>query len=147
MCYSGGPSDAASMDCNSFVQTTLTKTTVNYSDNCPFQDNVCNTAGVTYNSGLLDSDLDLGINAKPKDRIQFRRVVSCASIPADDPTWSTDWNTTLTPKLFQYDPVPFPGLSFKYYDFGASIPFGIKRPYTFWISNATRNVEPSYYVL
>jgi hypothetical protein len=147
MCYSGGPADSASMGCNSFVQTTLAKTTVNYSDTCPFLDEVCDTAAVTYNSGLLDSDVDLGINAKPQDRIQFRRMVSCASIPADSPRFSTDWNTTLTPKLFEYEPDTGPNLAFKYYDFGAGIPFGIKRPYTFWISNASRNTAPSsYYV-
>ena len=61
--------------------------------------------------------------------------------------WSTDWNTTLTRKVFEYDPVPADGLAFKYYDFGPSITFGIERPYTFWISNATRNTAPSYYVL
>ncbi len=147
MCYNGGPTDSASMDCNSFVQTTLSKTTVNYTDACPFLDNICDTAAITYNSGLLDSDVDLGINAKPRDRVQFRRVVSCASIPADSPRFSTDWNTTLTPELFRYDPQTGPGLAFKYYDFGASIPFGIRRPYTYWISNATRNMAPSYYVL
>jgi hypothetical protein len=40
------------MDCNSFVQSTLSKTAVNYSDTCPFLDKVCDTAAVTYNSGL-----------------------------------------------------------------------------------------------
>jgi hypothetical protein len=147
MCYSGGPTDSASTGCNSFMQTTLVKTSVNYSDVCPFQDEICDTAAVTYNSGLLDSDLDLGINAPPENRVGFRRVVSCASIPADSPRFSTDWNTTLTPKLFNYEPDTGTNLAFKYYDFGASILFGIKRPYTFWISNATRNTAPSYYVL
>lgn len=52
MCYSSGQTDGITSGCNGFVQTTLSKTVVNYSDVCPFHDNICDTTALYIRLGV-----------------------------------------------------------------------------------------------
>lgn len=55
--------------------------TTNTSIGCPFADSVCALPnGVRLDSGLIDSALDLGINSRMEDRLQFQWVVDCAPL-------------------------------------------------------------------
>jgi hypothetical protein len=50
---------------------------------CPFMESICRvntTAAYRMDTGLLDSHIDLGINAPTKDRIKFRKVTTCATL-------------------------------------------------------------------
>jgi len=78
-CYQqSGPSFV----CNSLIKTMIdSKFTLN--DPCPFQDGVCETPAITLDTGIVDSNDDLGINSPPQNRIQFCKILSCSVIPAD----------------------------------------------------------------
>jgi hypothetical protein len=39
---------------------------------------------ITLDSGLIDSQDDLGLNAPPGDRLSYRRVMSCAPLNNDE---------------------------------------------------------------
>ena len=50
---------------------------------CPFDD-LCRLgreSAVELDTGLLDSHTHLGINARPKDRVRFRRTATCSVLP------------------------------------------------------------------
>jgi hypothetical protein len=51
---------------------------------CPFADGACITPAISIDSGHLDSDLDLGITATPANRIQMRRITTCAPVPIEE---------------------------------------------------------------
>ncbi|KAL8965816.1 MAG: hypothetical protein Q9183_003673 [Haloplaca sp. 2 TL-2023] len=46
---------------------------------CPFGDDICkDVGGFQMDTGLVDSHGALGINAKPSDRVQYRKVTTCS---------------------------------------------------------------------
>jgi hypothetical protein len=70
------------LECNIYTQKRLPYT-VDYNSTCPFKNNSClegNTAAYQIDTGLLDSQLHLGINTRPDKRVQFRKVVSCSPL-------------------------------------------------------------------
>lgn len=78
-CYQGNPDGPS---CGTFVRPYLPFTT-NLNASCPFGDNLCaynSHSAFQMDTGRLDSHVDFGINAPPKDRIKFRRVSTCAPI-------------------------------------------------------------------
>ena len=89
---------------------------------CPFanQSMCLHNATVSFDTGYYDSDLDLGINARSSDRIQFRKTLTCAPIVVDgyksdslntseakDPTaGSISSDSSQTFVLYDYGPNP-----------------------------------------
>lgn len=58
--------------------------TRNLNSECPFASSMCKEGlAISFDSGYLDSHLDLGINAKPGDRIKFRKNLTCAPVPTE----------------------------------------------------------------
>lgn len=49
---------------------------------CPFADHLCQSGSqaLVLDTGYIDSYDDLGINAKPQDRLKYRRITSCAVV-------------------------------------------------------------------
>jgi hypothetical protein len=48
---------------------------------CPFaSDNICLVLAYQVDSGYMDSDHDLGINAAPSNRVQIRKLATCSPI-------------------------------------------------------------------
>ncbi|KAF2143129.1 uncharacterized protein K452DRAFT_357536 [Aplosporella prunicola CBS 121167] len=70
--------------CNSFIKRRL-PTNIDRNGSCPFQKDICRFeyGNIVLDTGLLDSHFDFGINAPPKERVQYRRVSSCAPIKTD----------------------------------------------------------------
>ncbi|KAL5360856.1 hypothetical protein BJX96DRAFT_75962 [Aspergillus floccosus] len=71
--------------CQTFVTPAL-RWSGNVSSLCPFREDVCLTGNeVAYRmeTQLLDSHVDLGLNALPKDRIYYRRTATCAPLSID----------------------------------------------------------------
>lgn len=94
---------------------------------CPFSPRTCGPSAITLDSGLIDSHLDLGINAPQEARIQLRKVMTCAPVPVEE-RFSTTW----TPGGLE----DIAGDTFKYYYVGDRFGWGEKRSgYTFRISN------------
>ena len=52
---------------------------------CPFDDpTVCETSAISFDTGYLDSNVHLGINSARKDRVRFRKILTCAVIRAEE---------------------------------------------------------------
>ena len=91
-CYMSQPPDYMSSTCD-----TMPKPALNWTSNatsCPFQPHMCNkhSDAVDLDTGVIDSHHDLGINAKQKDRLTYRRTTTCAVL--DDDGHVQDWNDT-----------------------------------------------------
>jgi len=89
------------LGCDTFVQRSL-PFTVNASAACPFPDpNMCVTqnANILLDSGLLDSHEHFGLNSRPENRVQWRKVMHCAPLVTEGfktVTRVNGTNTTLT---------------------------------------------------
>ena len=78
-CYSNTEN---SLQCNQYTRPNLTWKT-NQNATCPFSTDLCiygAAAAYEMDSGLIDSHDDLGINAPPSHRVQYRQVTSCSPI-------------------------------------------------------------------
>jgi hypothetical protein len=73
---------ATDVECDAFIRAVHLINVDNVT--CPFQDaSMCITPdgqAVQVDTGLVDSQLDLGINAPVKDRIKYRHVATCVPI-------------------------------------------------------------------
>ena len=72
----------ASPYCEGYIVAALNQT-INKNASCPFDDSLCLTEAIEIDTGYLDSAIDLGINAKPADRVLYRKVISCAVLSTD----------------------------------------------------------------
>lgn len=80
------------VNCNSYVRS-KPRWNMTVDAACPFAESMCrNGVTVHFDSGLIDSALDLGINAPTSDRVTLRKSVSCSPIRGDT------FNETLNPK-------------------------------------------------
>ena len=70
--------------CAGYIVAALNQT-VNRNASCPFDDSLCLTEAIEIDTGYLDSAIDLGINAKPEDRVWYRKLISCAVLSTDSP--------------------------------------------------------------
>jgi hypothetical protein len=61
---------------------------------CPFAGNACLTPAVRFDSGLLNSNDDLGMNSPSKFSLSLRRITTCAPIDAEK--YATRWRDNLT---------------------------------------------------
>ena len=62
--------------------------TFNFNASCPFDESLCLSEGVEIDTGFIDSAIHLGINAKPGDRVLYRKSISCAVL--NDSLYVTD---------------------------------------------------------
>ena len=106
-----------------------------YNATCPFQDaSMCITPdglAVQVDTGMVDSQLDLGINAPVKDRIKYRHVATCSPIKQEG--FTTDWinatNVNTTGLIHSHEPGP--GEMLKFYNYGSAL----NTNHTFWLTN------------
>jgi hypothetical protein len=98
-CYTG---QQTSTECSSYKSVSL-KYTSNTNTPCPVSEAMCLgpvNGAVGFDTGLLDSCNDLGINAAMKDRVQFRKVMTCSPL--------------ITEGYIQYGKVEFDGQKYNY---------------------------------
>ena len=76
-CYTPGPLPS---QCNFYIRPRI-EPTLSHVD-CPFDSRLCinGTQAAVLDSGLLDSNDVLGINAAPRDRVMIRRKTTCAPL-------------------------------------------------------------------
>lgn len=69
--------------CDSFIQPQL-PVKIDRNASCPFKDGICKSeyGNIAFET-FVDSHSDLGLNAPPDERINFRRISSCAPIRTD----------------------------------------------------------------
>lgn len=76
-CYDDASNE---LQCGRFPRSQLALTSeTNVS--CPFQSHIClegPSAAFQVKSGWIDTNSDLGVNSKPSDRLQYRKVTTCS---------------------------------------------------------------------
>ena len=89
-CYMSQPADYMSSNCNTFQKSRLNYT-VSYDAPCPFDAKVClpGTPAISFDTGLLDSRSDFGINSDDDSRIYYRKITQCAVL--NDPGYTSGW--------------------------------------------------------
>ena len=86
---------------------------------CPFTENMCALPDAfQVDSGFVDSDKDLGINLPPRNRVSFRKVITCVPTLAEE-NFSSPW-VEQPPALPIYNDA-VRGDAFKYYNLGRGI--------------------------
>jgi len=105
---------------------------------CPFSSGSCQSSTISVDSGYLDSNDDLGINAPPSDRIRIRKLLTCAVIPLED-KYSSEWiGAESLPEMYSFPTDPSIGTSgvhYKFFNAGPSISGHIQRNFTFFLAN------------
>lgn len=138
-CYRGVSSDVYT--CDGFVRPQI-KTKVNTTEECPFTSNICTTPAVSVDTGYLDSDSDLGLNAPSSDRIGFRKKLTCAPINADN--YTPGWTTEGLPPKLPWDPDLISGAAYKFYYFGEQSAFNFVRNWTLVEANFSGSFDKAY---
>jgi hypothetical protein len=112
---------------------------------CPFMNESCLTRSIQMDSGYLDSNDDLGINAPNKDRIQFRRITTCAVLAAEE-KYSSSWTPgDNVPRFYPFPTDPTTagaGSQYKIFYLGSSVSGDIQRNFTFIVANFSSPANP-----
>lgn len=144
-CYNDDSSET--VDCAHFVRRVLlgTQAAVDVQAGCPFGNDACMTKAFRVDSGLLDSNKDIGLNAPTKDTVSFRRVTTCAPIQVK--RYSTVWQANLTEVYGKQT-----NTSVKFYEFGksdtgclAALPSQQTPQTTFCVSKWSKDYLPNAY--
>ena len=93
-CYLDAETYATSSTCDVLPRPTIEYHTTTESGACPFQSQISHDSSkvITFDTGLIDSHFDLGINSKVADRLTYRRITSCAVL--NDTGRISGWNDT-----------------------------------------------------
>lgn len=86
-CYAG--QGGTMFDCNRFAVSHLPTETADGNYKCPFDSDVCllNAANLRLDTGYIDSNDHLGLNAPANQRILTRRVLTCAPLKTEGYTY------------------------------------------------------------
>ena len=94
VCYG---TNATSSQCGGMVSNSLTRYQKIYFDqSCPFQEDICvdpQKGAVQVDSGLLDTNLDMGLNSHRGSSVGYRRVTTCAPLKTQGYYVDRDANT------------------------------------------------------
>jgi hypothetical protein len=127
-CYGTGSGSKPSI-CNIYSTRSI-QSKIDRAAPCPFTEGTCTNMAIAIDSGLIDSHLHLGINAPAQDRVQLRKLTTCAPIPLEE-RFSSNWTSETTPELqdlllYQMgQTILAPGDSYKHYYLGSRTWSGI----------------------
>ncbi|KAK6083884.1 hypothetical protein SCUP515_01580 [Seiridium cupressi] len=82
-CYGHDPDQSSTTAaCDRFVVSSLPTSVANYTAECPFEHRICRSPHSTLrlDTGYLDSNDDLGLNAPGGERFAYRYVLHCAPL-------------------------------------------------------------------
>jgi hypothetical protein len=118
-CYADHES-SKSTDCNVYVREHLQGRDASKGNtSCPFGGGACAGQAMRFDSGVIDSNRDLGINYPRAEGMSMRRITTCAPIDAEK--YATNWVDNL-PEM--YAEKKNTTTSVKFYEFGRSEPGG-----------------------
>ena len=108
-CYTPESSNLE-LDCDTFVKTAL-NTSVVTNASCPFGGGICrsNASNLMLDTGYLDSNNDLGLNAPPNDWFRLRMVIRCAPISTEGYTTTSNTSSTRSFTRYFYGPRVYAG--------------------------------------
>jgi hypothetical protein len=133
LCYDwidGSTADTSLAACSSYVVSSI-PSTINRTAACPFSPDACSGPAISFDSGWIDSNTHLGINARLEDRIQLRRNMTCAPVPFEQ-RYSLPWTDMVDP--FSRDHRTF---QYKMFQLGSTLNDLSIGNFTFGISNET----------
>ena len=108
--------NSKSTDCNVFVKQHLEGLNASKTNaSCPFGSDACTGTALRFDSGVINSNKDLGINYPRWEGVSMRRVTTCAPIAAEK--YATEWVDNLPEAYTQRG-----NTSVKFYEFGKSQP-------------------------
>ncbi|KAL8303459.1 hypothetical protein RB597_005055 [Gaeumannomyces tritici] len=137
-CYGSRAASGASPDCG-YSPVDKIPVTIDFDVPCPFAAEFCSgNSAMTMDSGLVDSNLHLGINSPPEDRVRFRKVMTCS--PIETEKFAGPWTQMPPPNYNTGGQVP--GVFYKPFYLG---PRGVVTPnpkngqrnYTWVVTNST----------
>lgn len=93
-CY--GSSGTLTVECNKFIISRLPTAIVNENASCPFDEKLCRSqhGNIQLDTGHLDSNDHLGLNAPQDRRFSLRFVLTCAPLQTEGYTSSFNENGT-----------------------------------------------------
>lgn len=127
--------------CNVFTTPSISFSTDNKTS-CPFAPELCaQPNAMQVDTGYVDSNDHLGINTVEKDRLRFRKVMSCVPLRPEK-KYSSGWVSTPPPDAAQ---LGMPQNSYQYYYLGGR---GLGENVTWVVSKYTLwnvdNTQPAY---
>lgn len=144
-CYNTTAADSALANCNAYAPNLL-EWTLKDGVACPFDQKMCrNGQAIRLDTGYLDSLLHFGINAKPEDRVKYRRLVECSPITMDgyvsQPLNTSQVTITQTAQLLAnlYEQ---PNTVFQEFNYGPNTSWNLTSTYL-W-NNYTPNTAVNY---
>jgi hypothetical protein len=117
-CYMAPPEWYVASGCDVLEKSRL-NFTKKLEDACPFESGTCsgNSQTIIFDTGYVNSHSDLGINAKPHDRVLYRRVTKCSVLN------ETAHNTDFIPQDQDED--------IAYASYGPSVAHGTNETYSY----------------
>ncbi|KAH8649739.1 hypothetical protein BGZ60DRAFT_437287 [Tricladium varicosporioides] len=129
--------------CN-FYTTPFIESRVDKNASCPFSTDMCSVPAISFDTGLIDSNDHLGINSRSGDRVQMRKVTTCA--PIDTEKYSSDWTYEQKLGLSWFFEEQILNDIYRYYNFGDGLLYDVPTfNFTTVISNASVNFQASPY--
>ncbi|GAP83325.1 hypothetical protein SAMD00023353_0203250 [Rosellinia necatrix] len=113
-CYSSSETLADCLN-TAFVRREL-GTSVDSNAPCPFNETVCSStsSNIRLDSGFIDTHFDLGVNAPPDERFQFKTVLHCAPLTTKGYRSSyTGWDNQTFSRYF-YGETPSGNFTYEY---------------------------------
>ena len=109
-----------------------------YNQPCPFSPEMCldsDAGAITIDSGLVNTNKDLGLNSRKGNAINYQRITTCAPLQTQQFSWT--------------EPGYYDGDIMMYYNYGQVIngTDGIETEYTFRRSGYARNLTHTPYTL
>ena len=89
-------------DCSTYARSRL-PSEQNTDASCPFSSSMCMAPAFQLDTGLMSSDQKFGMNARPRDRVDFRKVTTCAPIEVDNFSQIEEGSSQLTNYTAQSD--------------------------------------------
>ena len=116
---------ATGSQCGAMVASSLTRyQKIHYDQPCPFQKDICldpQKGAVQVDSGLLDTNLDMGLNSRRGNSVGYRRVTTCA--PLQTQGYTVDRNADTSMDEFQGD-------KYRQYNYGKALELSSGEPTT-----------------
>jgi hypothetical protein len=125
----------------------LIESTVDINAACPFAQGTCKNPAIKIDSGRINSQEHLGINAPPSERVEMRKVTTCAPLSVSE-THPTNWTTDMQTGTELFFPMSPANETFKYYNIGPNLLYGqTVSNWTFVVSNTSVNYATLPYTL
>jgi hypothetical protein len=148
-CY-GTTLSMMSISCNRYAKPFI-PSHIDMNADCPFANGTCSAPAVRIDSGKIDSSQYFGFNAQPRNRVQMRKILTCAPTRFEE-EFATNWTKEVTDAADVFQPLRPANDSLRYYYLGetALAVGGVSVPIsdaTFVVSNSSINMATQPYTL